>query len=149
MARHIPLIGLKMSVGWLLGLFRSKRTRPFAEDAVLEIYGDRPPRKDADLSAAITLAYEQLLAERIPLQEVERLTTNLFNGPMPFSTHDLAASSALAFFQTPKYFSVLSECQIDARRCILDWLKAGEITPTIGIVFEETLYRDYKPFLIT
>lgn len=129
----------------MFGFFRSKEKQSFTDDAVLEIYGDRPPQRRADLVAAIDLAYISLLREQIPRTEVGRLTTNLFNGPMPFSTHDLAASAALAFFQEPKYFSILTDCQLEARACVLEWLRAREITPAIAIVFEEALYRDYKP----
>ena len=126
----------------MLGFFKKKPT--VAESAIREIYGDNPPVKSADLERAITLAYEDLLFEQIPLRDVQRLTTGLFNGPMPFSTHDLAVSTALAFFGTADNIERLAGCQLAARVRVLNWLKESEVALLIAIEFENTLYREYK-----
>ena len=129
---------------FMYGFFRRKKRQAIANTAVREIYGSNPPANRVDLESAITLAHQNLLLERIPREDVARLTTSLFNGPMPLSTHDLAASAALAFFQAPNYIERLRGCQLSARACILDWLKAGNIAPKIAIAFEVMLYREYK-----
>lgn len=127
----------------MFGFFK-KRKPTVAESAIREIYGDNPPAKRADLERAISLAYEDLLFEQIPRQDVQRLATGLFNGPMPFSTHDLAVSTALAFFEAAHNIERLARCQLAARAQVLQWLKARDVAPVIAIEFESTLYQEYK-----
>ncbi|WP_439498129.1 hypothetical protein [Bosea sp. (in: a-proteobacteria)] len=127
----------------MFGFFKKKPT--IVDAAIREIYGDNPPAKSAVLEHAVTLAYEGLLFEQIPRRDVERLATSLFNGPMPYSTHDLAVSTAHAFFSASHNIEKLSGCQLAARACVLSWLKAGQVAPMIAWAFESALYVDYKP----
>ena len=128
----------------MLSIF--KRKPPTAMDAIIRtIYGANPPRKSADLERSVTIAHEDLLFERVPLSEVKRVAGELFQGPIPYSTHDLAVSTALAFFKAPEFVPVLTECQIPARLRVANWTKAGKVVGPLAQSFEAVLYRAYKP----
>jgi hypothetical protein len=98
----------------MFGFFKKKP--PTAMDALIRtIYGANPPPKSADLERSITIAHEDLLLERVPLSAVKRKAAELFQGPIPYSTHDLAVSAALAFFKAPEFTRALEDCQMPAR----------------------------------
>jgi hypothetical protein len=59
-------------------------------------YGSSQPRKTANLREAVDLAVE-LLSKVV---ESERSPTGLYNGSMPYSTHDLAVATALNVFKS-------------------------------------------------
>jgi hypothetical protein len=86
------------------------------------------PSKSADLERSITIAHEDLLFERVPLSAVKRAASELFEGPIPYSTHDLAVSTALAFFKASEYVPELQECQIPARLRVVNWAKDGKVS---------------------
>jgi len=109
------------------------------------IYGANPPRKSADLERSVTIAHEDLLFELVALPEVKRIAGELFRGPIPYSTHDLAVSTALAFFKAPGFVPVLTECQIPARLRVVNWAKDGKVVGALAQSFEAVLYRVYKP----
>jgi hypothetical protein len=94
---------------------------------------------------SVTIAHEDLLFECIALPEVKRLAGELFQGPIPYSTHDLAVSTALAFFKAPEFIPVLTECQIPARLRVVNWAKDGKVVGPLAQSFEAVLYRVYKP----
>jgi hypothetical protein len=128
----------------MFGLFKGKP--PTAMDAFIRtIYGANPPRKSADLERSVTIAHEDILFERVPLPEVKRVAGELFQGPIPYSTHDLAVSTALAFFKQPKFAPALAECQIPARLRVVNWAKDGKVVAPLAQSFEAVLYRVYKP----
>jgi hypothetical protein len=99
------------------------------------------PRKPADLERSITIAHEDILFERVPLQEVKRVAGELFRGPIPYSTHDLAVSTALAFFKAPEFVAVLKECQVPARLRVANWAKDGKVVGPLAQSFEAVLHR--------
>jgi hypothetical protein len=41
----------------------------------------------------------------------------------------------------------LAEAQIPARMQVFDWFKAGYLNPNLARMFEDALYKDYKPFV--
>jgi hypothetical protein len=128
----------------LFGIFKKKQ--PTALDGVIRvIYGDNPPAKSADLERAITIAHEDLLAEQVPMSEVRRIASGLAAGPIPYSTYDLSVATALSFFKNPELFNVLEEIQIGARVRVLNWMKGGKVAPGMLKIFEDALYRLYKP----
>ncbi len=104
-----------------------------------------PPRKSADVERATTIAHEDLLADAVQLSDVGKVAKDLASGPIPYSTHDLAVSVALAFYKKPELIGTLSEFQVPARMRVLNWLKDGKIVPLVAKAFEDTLYRLYKP----
>lgn len=119
---------------------------PTAMDAAVRaIYGDKPSTKSADVERAITIAQEDLLAEEVSIAEVRHVASALAAGPMPYSTHDLSVAAALSFFKKPELLSRLNELQIGARLRVLNWLKAGKVSPGVAKIFEDTLYQIYKP----
>jgi hypothetical protein len=128
----------------MFGFFKKKQ--PTGMDGVIRaIYGDNPPAKSADLERAITIAHEDLLAGQVPISDVRRVAGGLHAGPMPYSTYDLSVATALAFFKNPDLFDALAEAQIGARVRVLNWMKGGKVAPGVLRIFEDTLYRLYKP----
>jgi len=115
-------------------------------DALIRaIYGANPPPKSADLERSITLAHEDLLFERVPMSEVKRVAGELINGPIPYSTYDLAVSTALGFFKAPGFMEALEECQIFARRRVSNWANDGKVVSPLAQSFDEVLFRAYEP----
>ena len=123
--------------------------KPTALDAAIHaIYGPNPPRKTADVQQAVNLA-TGLLCGRVGFREIKILAEQLYAGPMPYSTHDLAASVALNFFRRPGLMPQLAEVQILARMQVLDWFQTGYVNPHLARAFEDALYKDYKPCVNT
>lgn len=130
----------------MFGLFK-KRPPTVMDGLIRALYGANPPPKSAELERSIIIAHEALLFGRVPLSEVRQRATDLFKGPIPYSTHDLAVSTALGFFKAPEFVKVLSECQIPARLRVVDWAKDGTVVSPLAQSFEAVLYRVYKPTL--
>jgi hypothetical protein len=128
----------------MFGLFKKKP--PTVMDGMIRmIYGANPPPKSADLERSITNAHEDLLFEKVPLAEVKQRASELFKGLIPYSTHDLAVSTALAFFKSPEYVSVLQECEISARLRVVNWTTDGKVVKPLAESFDEVLKRVYQP----
>lgn len=128
----------------MFGIFKKKQ--PTAMDGIIRaIYGGNPPVKSADLERAITIAHEDLLADQVPISEVRRIASGLSAGPIPYSTYDLSVATTLSFFKNPKLFDCLKEIQLGARVRVLNWMKDGKVAPGVLKIFEDTLYRVYKP----
>jgi hypothetical protein len=122
------------------------KKQPTAMDALIHtIYGANPPKKSANLERSITIAHKDLLFEKVPLSEVKRLAGELFNGPIPYSTHDLAVSTALAFFKAPEHMRALQDCQIPARLRVNGWAMERKVIGPLALTFENVLYKVYKP----
>ena len=131
----------------MFGLFGKKKKRPKTamDDIIHLIYGNPPPPKTAVLADAIELAYENLLMGVVDKNEIAELAGKLFAGPMPYSTHDLAISVAMNFFKQDERKPDLFEAQLMARMHLLQWAQEGKVVAPLVGVFEETLYRAYKP----
>lgn len=128
----------------MFGIF--KKRQPTAMDGVIRaIYGHHPPAKSADLERAITIAHEDLLCEEVPASEIRRIASALSAGPIPYSTYDLSVATALSFFKDPELVDRLQKIQVGSRLRALNWMKAGKVTPGVLKIFEDTLYRVYKP----
>lgn len=108
----------------MFGIFKKKQSTVM-DGVIRAIYGDNPPAKSADLERAITIAHEDLLAERVPLSEVKRVAGALAAGPMPYSTYDLAVAAALSFFKDPTLRADFEEVQIAAACLELDGRRQG------------------------
>jgi hypothetical protein len=115
-------------------------------DAFVNIaYGPNPPKKTADTDQAARLAHEVLLQKRVNLFEVSTLASRLNAGEIPYSTCDLATSTALNFFRRPELHAVLSEAQLIARMQVLEWIEQKKINTELARVFEDDLYVRFKP----
>lgn len=126
----------------MFGFF--KRRRPNLLDATIQaMYGPKPPPKSADVACSIAVAHEDLLKRKVPLSSVRQHATDLHKGPMPYSTHDLAVSTALAFSKDPEWVDALDSCQVPARTLVLNWLQNGKINGLLAEAFEKTLYERY------
>jgi hypothetical protein len=129
----------------IFDLFGSKKKTESAMDLFIKaMYGDPPPPKRAKLSEAVTLANELLMGE-VAEREIVSLATQLNNGPIPYSTHDLALSVALNFFKDPSRVSRLRTAQLMARMSMLEWLQEEKVAPLLVQSVEDALYKLYKP----
>ena len=131
----------------MFGWFKSTKPPTLMDQMITAIYGDPPPPKSADLDTAIHLAHEELLGGLIDEREVRELASELYKGPMPYSTHDLALAVALNFFRRPEQVSKLGEVQLTARMLALEWAKDPQkrVPRAMLQTFEDSLYRRYKP----
>lgn len=133
-----------------MALFKYLAEEPEAETAmdafVSSIYGDNK-RKTADVPTAIALANDELLLGRFAVKDIAELATALNNGPVPYSTHDLAASVALGLLRkAPKERrKELFNVQLQARLTVGTWVTEGKIVAPLAAAFEQTLYKDYHP----
>jgi hypothetical protein len=132
---------------WVIAGFRN--TPPTIMDAFIRLaYGNSPPPKTAKLQDAIELSYAQLLGRIVDIEEVRSIATQLYNGPIPYSTHDLAVATALNLLRSgsdgPRRERFV-QIQIFARMVVLDWMKEKKVVPLLAKSFEDTLYERYKP----
>lgn len=130
----------------MFGIFSKKRKPKNAlEQLIFALYGNPPPpRGRANLSEAVDQAYSELLIELISYDEVEEQAKEHFESEIPFTTHDLALSTALSFFKEARNTSKLAQAQLFARMTILGWLNEGLVHPEFVKSFEDDLYTLYK-----
>lgn len=131
----------------MFGWFKSKRQPVSITDAFIEIVYGKNAKKTAVLSEAISLASEELLDGAFKREDVTRLATDLYNGPIPYSTHDLAASTALGILRKVpiEQREQLMLTQIKARLTVESWLVGRKVEPLLAKSFEDSLYHDYHP----
>ena len=101
-------------------------------------------RPSTDLRQAVSLAHGYLLQQGVDLRDVHNHAAALLSGPMPYSTHDLAAATALAFLKHAHYKASLSTCQTTARSRVANWKTAGMINAMLADAFEETVRSCYE-----
>ena len=129
----------------MFGLFNKKKKPQNALDEfIFAIYGNPPPPKRANVGQAVGMANE-LLMGIIGEKEISNQAIALNDGPIPYSTHDLALSIALNFFKQPELVPQLFEAQLLARMTMLEWLQEGLLAPLLVQSFENVLYKLYKP----
>jgi hypothetical protein len=129
----------------MFGIFGKRKPKTALDALIIQIYGSLDHKKTANLGQAESLAFNELLSETINRELVHQKASELFDGPMPYSTKDLALSVALAFFQDPKYKSQLSDVQLLARLQLIEWINEGSVARPLAMVFENTLYERFKP----
>jgi len=142
----IALAAFAFTVGiqWVSAGFRLAPANGM-EAFIFSVYGNPPPPKTAKPEEAAQIAYEELLMKLVDKEEVAKLTTELSSGPMPYSTHDLALSTALNFFKRPELVPRLFNAQLFARMKAMEWLEQGRVVQALVSSFEEVLYKLYKP----
>lgn len=117
-----------------------------ALDGLIEIvYGKNPPSRTAVLSDSIQIAFDDLLLGVIPLKAVTEKANELFISGMPFSTHDLAFSTALHFFREQPNKKDLFMAQLSATMILGDAVVEGKLNRTIAETFQEYVYTAYHP----
>jgi len=129
----------------MFGFSKKKKPANALDEFIFALYGNPPPKKRAKLEEAINLAHSELLLGIINKQKVIEQSIALNAGPVPYSTHDLALSVALHFFQQSTNIPSLSEAQLMARLQALQWLQEKLVAPLLVHSFEEVLYKLYKP----
>ena len=128
----------------MFGFSKKKKPQNALDEFIFAVYGNPPPAKRADVERAISLANELLMGV-VEQQHVRRQAIDLADGPIPYSTHDLALSVALDFFKQPEYIPLLSTAQLLARMKALQWHKEGLVVQPLVKTFEGVLYSRYKP----
>ena len=129
----------------MFGIFsKKKKPQNALDELIFAIYGNPPPAKRANVGQAIEIANE-LLMGIIDEREVSRQAIALNDGPIPYSTHDLALSVAINFFKQPENVPQLFEAQLLARMKMLEWLEKGLVAAMLVQSFENVLYKIYKP----
>lgn len=121
-----------------------KKKQDSAMDGFIKMmYGDPPPPKRANLSEAIGLA-KTLLTGIVDEKDLRLIGSQLNQGPIPYSTHDLALSIALNFFKNPEYVQKLKTAQLTTRMTMQDWLYQKKVIPMLAESFEASLDKAYK-----
>jgi len=121
-----------------------KKKQDSAMDGFIKMmYGDPPPPKRANLSEAIGLA-KTLLTGIVDEKELRLIGSQLNQGPIPYSTHDLALSIALNFFKNPEYVQKLKTAQLTTRMTMQDWLDQKKVIPMLAESFKASLDKAYK-----
>lgn len=128
----------------MFGLFK-KKPKTLLDQFIVAAYGDRPPKaRRADLGMAVDLAHSALLMGAVEKSEIAEIARGLFDGEIPYSTHDLALATSLNFFKRPELRADLEEAQLMARLTSLGWFQEGKVVPLLLKSFEETLYKAFK-----
>jgi hypothetical protein len=129
----------------MFGLFKKSKPQSALDMLIIQMYGSLDHKKTADLEAATQIAFDNLLCQMINLDLVRLKASELYAGPIPYSTNDLALSVALAFFKDPSCHDNLLQAQMVARMQVLDWIMDGVICKPLAVAFENTLYKIFKP----
>jgi hypothetical protein len=130
-----------------LDFLRGKSLHKTAMDAFIKLaYGSSPPNKSANVQEAIELCYQRLLGEIVTITEVQETARQLTDGPIPYSTHDLATATALNLFKqaNDERRAALSNVQIFSRMALLEWMTEKKVAPLLARAFEDTLYKMFK-----
>ena len=116
------------------------------DNVIKSVYGSNA-NKTANVLDAIALVSSELLRGKFDKKEIADLATALDKGPVPYSTHDLAASVALGLLRkAPKEArKELFDVQLTARLTVGTWAAEGKVAKPLAEAFEQTLYRDYHP----
>ncbi len=126
----------------MFGVFKKKS--PSALDALIRtVYGTNPPLARADLGRACILAHEELLGEMITEPEVSKCARQLFEGPIPYSTHDLAVATSLNFLKKPELSAQLWHVQAQAREKVAHWASEGKVVKPLAESFEVVLRKTF------
>lgn len=127
--------------GWL-----KSRKQATAMDAFIHATYGPNAKKTADLAEAVLLAND-LVGGRFEHQELAKLASSLNQGPIPYSTHDLAVSTALGLLKQvpPERRADLMNVQLAARMTVASWVSEGKVVVPLAAAFEDTLYREYRP----
>jgi hypothetical protein len=125
---------------------RNSQQEKSALDSLIEIvYGANPPSRTAVLSDSIQIAFDDLLLGVIPLKAITGKANELFISGMPFSTYDLAFSTALHFFREHPNKQDLFMAQLSATMILGDAVLEGKLNRTIAETFQEYVYTAYHP----
>jgi hypothetical protein len=129
----------------MFGLFgKKKKPQSALDEFIIAVYGNPPPAKRASVGEAVELVKE-LLVDAADENEIRRQAIALSDGPIPYSTHDLALAVSLHFFKQPENIPKLFEAQILARMKMIQWLENGLVAPMFVKSIESVLYNLYKP----
>jgi hypothetical protein len=123
--------------------FGKKKQESAMDGFIKMMYGDPPPPKRANLTEAVGLA-RNLLTGIVDEKDLRLVGSKLSEGPIPYSTHDLALSIALNFFKNPEYVQKLKTAQLTARMTMQDWFDQKKVVPMLVESFEASLDKAYK-----
>lgn len=129
----------------MFNFFKKKKPQSVMSQIATAMYGPEAQKEKSDLSAATNYAFKNLLGEVVPFEEVAAIAQGLRDGEMPYSTEDLALATALNFFRRDELKGSLSAVQLLARMQMIEWAQAGKVNLMLVQVFEDTLYKRFKP----
>lgn len=129
----------------MFGLFKKKRSKDALTSLADALYAAGVKLGQFDLALATDFAYDLLLNEVVPRREVAELAKSLGDGRIPYSTEDLALSTALNFFRRDEFKPHLQIAQLQARMQMVEWLQDGKVNSVLAQAFEKALYDRYKP----
>lgn len=129
----------------MLGLFRKNASAAKGTDAspVSVNSNTDTATHPASLDTAISLT-EELLMYEFSESDIRHHAEALIEGPIPFTTEELALCTALHFFRQSEYHDRLYNAQLFARMTMMSWQEAGLVSRLIGECFENTVYLRFK-----
>lgn len=128
----------------MFGIFK-KKPKSMLDQFITAAYGERPPApRRANVELATELAHSQLLMGLVEKGDIRNIAQGLFDGDVPYSTHDLATATALNFFMRPEMKDKLEKAQLMARMSVLEWFTEGNVIPLLLKSLEDNLYKSYK-----
>lgn len=130
----------------MLGFFRKNADANAGTDAPLisvNTHADNTS-SPASFDEAIALAGELLMFE-FSDAEITHHARALADGPIPFSTEELALCTALHFFRQAENHDKLYNAQLFARMTMMSWQEQGQVSQLIAQCFENTIYTRFRP----
>lgn len=132
----------------LPGVIADNRANSYKKKTLLDevsdvLYGENA-QKSANLDDAIKIAYEEILLKIVPENEVSSLAKALYDGPMAYSTDDLAFAVALNFFKNQMYTEKLRGTTIKTSAMLKNAIKRGSINPIFADSFDSVMKRLYS-----
>lgn len=121
----------------------SNKKRTLLDDVSDVMYGENA-QKSANLDDAIKIAYEEILLKIVPENEVSSLAKALYDGPMAYSTDDLAFAVALNFFKNQVYTEKLRGATVKTSAMLKNAIKRGSINPIFADSFDTVMKRLYS-----
>jgi hypothetical protein len=124
-----------------------KLNEPSLMDEFVKLaHNGSPTTKIANLGEAIQLSYEVLLSKKIDISAVRTIATELYDGPLPYSTHNLAVAAALNLFRRAnnEQHQKLERIQTSSKMTVLEWMKEKKVAPLLAKTFEDTLHELFK-----
>jgi hypothetical protein len=121
-----------------------KSTAAF-DSLIHALYGDNPPPRSAILSDSIQIAHDDLLLSVIPLKEITEVAKTQFESGIPYSTYDLAFSTALYFFREHPAKQDLFTAQLASIGILGDAVVDGRLNPALAESFQNYTYTAYHP----
>lgn len=130
-------------------MFSIFKKKPSAMDAtVAAIYGP-DAKRTAVLSEATRIAHAELLDRQVSYVSLSEIGSELLNGPMPYSTHDLAVSIALNVRRSASYADnvrrMSREATVNTMGHVKRWEQQGRMVAALSAVYLDACRASLPP----